>query len=73
MVVCIGEEITKVAWRGFVGRKWKEDSNVREFIQNNYDNIEEREKKLALIDDLICGAYGLNEKQKNIVYQWEGN
>ena len=40
MVVCIGEEITKVAWRGFVGRKWKEDINVREFIQNNYTMYE---------------------------------
>ena len=24
------------AWRGFKGRKWQEDVNVREFIQNNY-------------------------------------
>ncbi len=24
------------AWRGFKGRKWQEDVNVRDFIQNNY-------------------------------------
>ena len=24
------------AWRGFIGRKWREDVNVREFIQSNY-------------------------------------
>ena len=24
------------AWRGFTGRKWREDVNVREFIQSNY-------------------------------------
>ena len=25
-----------LAWNGFKGRKWKEDINVRDFIQNNY-------------------------------------
>ena len=29
-------EQMKHAWRGFEGRKWREDVNVREFIQNNY-------------------------------------
>ncbi len=36
MKVCVPEEVMKVAWRGFSGRKWKEDINVREFIQSNY-------------------------------------
>ena len=36
MKSCIPEEIMNVAWRGFTGRKWKEDINVREFIQSNY-------------------------------------
>ena len=36
MLVTIPEEVKKVAWRGFSGRKWKEDINIRDFIQNNY-------------------------------------
>ena len=36
MKSCIPEEIMNVAWRGFTGRKWKEDINVRQFIQSNY-------------------------------------
>ena len=27
---------TKIAWSGFAGRKWKEDVDVRDFIQKNY-------------------------------------
>ena len=26
----------KAAWEGFRGRLWKEEVNVRDFIQNNY-------------------------------------
>ena len=29
-------EAIEQAWRGFEGRKWREDVNVREFIQSNY-------------------------------------
>ena len=36
MLVCIPEEMIGDAWRGFTGRRWKEEINVREFIQNNY-------------------------------------
>ena len=28
--------IENAAWSGFSGRKWKEDCDVRDFIQNNY-------------------------------------
>ena len=35
------------AWRGFTGRKWKEDVNVREFIQNNYTPYDGDESFLA--------------------------
>ena len=28
---------TKTAWSGFAGRKWKEDVDVRDFIQKNYE------------------------------------
>ena len=30
----------KAAWSGFRGRHWKEDVNVRDFIQNNYTSYE---------------------------------
>ena len=30
----------KTAWNGFRGRHWKEDVNVRDFIQNNYTPYE---------------------------------
>ena len=30
----------KAAWNGFRGRYWKEDVNVRDFIQNNYTSYE---------------------------------
>ena len=29
-----------VAWSGFQGRKWKEDVDVRDFIQKNYKAYE---------------------------------
>ena len=36
MLVCVPDEIQKTAWRGFDGRIWREDVNVRDFIQHNY-------------------------------------
>ena len=39
-------EQMKYAWRGFTGRKWCEDVNVRDFIQNNYTMYDEDESFL---------------------------
>ena len=34
-------------WEGFTGRLWKEEINVRDFIQNNYKPYEGDESFLA--------------------------
>lgn len=39
--------IQKEEWNGFEGRKWREEVNVRDFIQNNYAPYEGDEKFLA--------------------------
>ena len=38
---------TKTAWAGFAGRKWKEDVDVRDFIQKNYEPYDGDEHFLA--------------------------
>ena len=38
-------------WNGFEGRLWKEEVNVRDFIQNNYTQYDGDEEFLA-----VCGA-----------------
>lgn len=38
---------TKTAWSGFDGRKWKEDVDVRDFIQKNYEPYDGDECFLA--------------------------
>lgn len=38
---------TKTAWSGFAGRKWKEDVDVRDFIQKNYEPYDGDERFLA--------------------------
>lgn len=47
MLACIADDIREKAWRGFKGRKWQEDINVREFIQNNYTMYDGDESFLA--------------------------
>ena len=55
----------KDAWRGFVGRKWKEDVNVREFIQNNYTMYDGDESFLAAPTEATNKLWGrLQELQK---------
>ena len=43
-------------WSGFNGRLWKEEVNVRDFIQNNYTPYEGDESFLA--DGLLPGGSG---------------
>ena len=38
---------TKTAWSGFAGRKWKEDVDIRDFIQKNYEPYDGDECFLA--------------------------
>ena len=44
--MCIRDR-TKTAWSGFAGRKWKEDVDVRDFIQKNYEPYDGDECFLA--------------------------
>ena len=65
MKVCIPEEIMQNAWRGFTGRKWKEDINVREFIQSNYTMYDGDESFLAAPTEATNKLWGrLQELQK---------
>ena len=65
MKSCIPEEIMNVAWRGFTGRKWKEDINVREFIQSNYTMYDGDEGFLAPPTEATDKLWGrLQELQK---------
>ena len=47
VVVKIPDEIKNEAWRGFKGRQWKEDIDVRDFIQHNYTPYDGDESFLA--------------------------
>ena len=65
MKVSVPEEVMKVAWRGFSGRKWKEDINVREFIQSNYTMYDGDESFLAPPTEATDKLWGrLQELQK---------
>ena len=39
--------IFQTAWRGFLGSKWTDEVNVRDFIQNNYTQYDGDESFLA--------------------------
>ena len=63
--VNIPEKVKQEAWRGFAGRKWKEDINVREFIQNNYTMYDGDESFLAPPTEATDRLWGrLQELQK---------
>ena len=52
-------------WNGFEGRLWKEEVNVRDFIQNNYTQYEGDEEFLAEPTDATNRLWGkLQELQK---------
>ena len=58
------------AWRGFKGRKWQEDVNVRDFIQNNYTAYNGDESFLADPTDATNSLWGrLQELQKENAFQ----
>ena len=60
----VTEEL-KQAWRGFEGRKWREDVNVREFIQSNYTMYDGDESFLAPPTEATNKLWGrLQELQK---------
>ena len=53
------------AWRGFTGRKWREDVNVREFIQSNYTMYDGDESFLEAPTEATDKLWGkLQELQK---------
>ena len=41
--------VEKKAWEGFSGRIWKEEVNVRDFIQNNYKPYDGDESFMACL------------------------
>ena len=52
-------------WEGFSGRLWKEEVNVRDFIQNNYTPYEGDESFLAGPTEATNKLWGkLKELQK---------
>ena len=58
-------EIFKKAWRGFTGRKWTDEVNVREFIQDNYTGYDGNEDFLSGPTDATNKLWGrLQELQK---------
>ena len=65
------------AWNGFQGRKWKEDVDVRDFIQKNYVAYEGDEAFLSgptEATDLLWGELQKlqkEERQKNGVLDME--
>ena len=52
--------LEKDQWNGFKGRLWKEEVNVRDFIQNNYKPYDGDESFLDLLKLQI--NYGVNYK-----------
>ena len=55
----------KEAWRGFKGTHWREDINVRDFVQNNYTPYDGDESFLAGPTDATNKLWGrLQELQK---------
>ena len=58
-------EIFNIAWRGFQGRKWTDEVNVRDFIQNNYTGYDGNEDFLAGATEATDKLWGrLQELQK---------
>ena len=50
----------KEQWQGFEGRLWKEEINVRDFIQNNYTPYEGDSSFLADPTEAILSCrYGI--------------
>ena len=58
--------VEKTQWAGFKGRLWKEEINVRDFIQNNYTPYDGDESFLAGVQQkqLISFGENLQELQK---------
>ena len=59
--------LEKDQWNGFKGRLWKEEVNVRDFIQNNYKPYDGDESFLAgptEATDKLWGKFK-NFKKKN--------
>lgn len=62
----------KEQWNGFKGRLWKEEINVRDFIQNNYKPYYGDESFLAEPTDATNKLWGkLQELQKKNVLKVE--
>lgn len=58
----------KEQWQGFEGRLWKEEINVRDFIQNNYTPYEGDSSFLADPTEATNQLWGKlrNSRKKNV-------
>ena len=41
-------------WNGFKGTKWKQEINVRDFIQKNYTPYDGDESLIVFLNSLMC-------------------
>ena len=63
-------------WNGFEGRLWKEEVNVRDFIQNNYTQYDGDEEFLAEPTDATnrlwgnCRSCRKQSVQKTAFWTW---
>ena len=58
--------INKEQWNGFQGRKWKEEVDVRDFIQKNYEPYEGDSTFLAGATDATDKLWGALQKLHHI-------
>ncbi len=57
--------LQKEQWNGFEGRLWKEEINVRDFVQNNYKPYDGDESFLEGPTEALGRAQGPPEGRKS--------
>ena len=55
-------ELNAEAWKGFKGQRWREEVNLRDFIQNNYTAYEGDESFLAGPTEATTKLWGILQK-----------
>ena len=55
-------ELNAEAWKGFKGQRWREEVNLRDFIQNNYTAYEGDESFLAGPTEATTKLWGMLQK-----------
>ena len=57
--------LQKEQWNGFEGRLWKEEINVRDFVQNNYKPYDGDESFLEGPTEATNKLWGITERRKS--------